>query len=94
MNINKAYKTMQITWNQFSIMKPQINTCEQSSVNQNPIAYMTNNTLFGIHKALFLVSQLHRYWQRWVRVTTTYLKTNKLLYVFKLNTVINQASQP
>lgn len=85
---------MQVTWNQFSIMKPQINTWEQSSVNQNPIAYMTNNnTLFGIHSALFLVSQLHGYWQRWVRVAITYLKTNKLLYMFKLNTVINQASQ-
>lgn len=76
-------------------MKPQINTWKQSGVNQNPIAYMTNNNaLFGIHNALFLASQLHGYSQRWVRVTTTYLKTNKLPYMFRLNTVVNQASQP
>ena len=36
-------------------MQPQINTWEQSRVNQNPIAYMTNNnTQFGIHKAVSL----------------------------------------
>lgn len=46
---------MHATWNQSSIMQPQINTQEQSRVNQNPIVCMTNNNvLLGIHNALFL----------------------------------------
>lgn len=46
---------MHASWNQSSIMNPQINTQEQSRVNQNPIACMTNNNLqFGIHKSMSL----------------------------------------
>lgn len=89
-------KIMHATQNQSSIMQPQINTQEQSRVNQNPIVYMTNNNvLFGIHNALLLdfLSCMDN-GQRWVRVTTAHLWTNKLPYMFRLNTLVNQASQP
>lgn len=63
---------MHATWNQSSIMQPQINTREQSRVNQNPIAYMTKNDIpFGIHNAFFLDVLASKTGKGWLSVTAT-----------------------
>lgn len=85
---------MHATWNQSSIMQPQINTREQSRVNQNPIAYMTKNYIpFGIHNAFFLDVLASKTGKGWLSVTATHLWTNKLPYMFSLNTLVSQVTQ-
>lgn len=75
-------------------MQPQINTREQSRVNQNPIAYMTKNYIpFGIHNAFFLDVLASKTGKGWLSVTATHLWTNKLPYMFSPNTLVSQVTQ-
>lgn len=84
---------MHATPNQCSIMQPQINTQEQSRVNQKPdsLSLASKNGLFGIHDAPSPTKETRG---GRVGVSAAHLRTNELPYMFRPNTPVNRASRP